>query len=387
MATTQSESSQHKCVQTAHAKKEDQESQQQNKFQWKQLSIHDKISWYFKPCNIVRISDTEFLTMCQYGINLYNIANDEWTLIKVTDERNEEVRALMDPKIAWDEDNQIIYVLQRYRLFAIKWKSGKNELKLWKCIHFDQGEDRVNQRIICVHGKCHIVGLAHGGYFSLYGCSHQIWDVESNIMQTKHSLLEWETGIYQHSMVHDKIEDRILIFGGKYGEWYGADSDELNGDIMEFSIKRNLWKKFDNDLHPVRYEMGTACTKEGTLLMIGGCTGSNIMVEMNHEDIWIGSMKDMNFTKSQVVLPFKAQCSAIIVSHKRENDLKVFGWIRAKQKELKISNIPFALVQLIAIFNGDEHLHVFMRDEESQWEFMHSWSHWSILLDQILIQK
>ena len=389
MDAIKSESTENKCaVQREDSKTEDSNTEE-NKFQWTKRSFDDKLSWYFKPCNFIQIGENEILTLDQNGIFVYNICKDTWRSIEVKDERGEKIDALIDPKIAYDDQNKIIYVLQQFRLFAVKWISGKTELKLWKWIHFHEREGRANQRIICVNNKCHIVGLVEGDDFSLDGCQHQIWDVENNIMEMKHSFLQWQTGIYQYGIVHDKFDARILVFGGKFGEGYGSDGDDLNGDIMEFNIKNNIWKKLENHSHPLRYEFGTGVTKKGTLLIIGGSTGSPLpfTLEMNHEDIWIGSMKDMNFTKSPVVLPFKAQCSGIIVSHKQENDLKVSGWVREQQKQFQMRHIPVALVQLIGIFHGDEHLHVFIRHATAKWEFLHSWSHFSIGLDQILMQE
>ena len=295
-----------------------------------------------------------------------------------------------------------LFMLWRiFFLRAIQWEEGTTELKVSHQLEFKGGQGRFGQKIFCFNGSCHIVGAS--SIDDPY-CKDQVWNLALKTMETVKEFPQWNKELTQYSAIHNDLTKELYILGGKHWNFWGGDFENFNGDILVYNECIKVWEKSEKVFRPKRFAFGSSLAKGGLLLVVGGCIGSEPSdygndpeVEVNSNEIWISDVKEMQFVKSAINLPYEAQCETIIMENEEEHDLVVKGWIRKQQQCYgNIINVPLALQNLIKMYNNREYLHVFLRKSEYKlcgdyqqpnWQMQEinaEWEHWGISVDKIV---
>ena len=133
-----------------------------------------------------------------------------------------------------------------------------------------------------------------------------------------------------------KIKDIVLMFGG-YDDTLKKDID----DIYEYDVTTNAWSKLHIKL-PVKMD-GFGCTAIIHNQCVLLCGGGNIYGTSTsfYNDIWIYSVCNKSFTKSQMKCPMKGRFQAFTINDKRKNELAVFGFYVMNGRIQKLMIIYF----------------------------------------------
>ena len=150
--------------------------------------------------------------------------------------------------------------------------------------------------------------------------------------------------------------------------------------IRKYSIPTQQWEELEIKLPHKITEFGHVITKDERFIIIMGGYGG--IKEYYQDTIFILDLYTMQFSKSDIRLPFAQECEAIIMESKDENNLLVHGYIRKETEKFNNLFIPFALISLLSIWHSIEYLHIMnstgcFRDHEIG-------EHWEINLNKIL---
>ena len=353
---------------------------------WDKLPLGN-VKWGSRPCNLIQISDHEFLTMGGYLIHIFNIVSRLWKTYAVYDEKNNKAPGFINPKIAWDSNNKKLFIQEDFAFRIVQFNTHRDEFIIVHTHIFRIGEARIGDKIICINDKCHSIGSTHLGE----NYAHQIWDNQSKHWIAIHSFEDFSGGLDDYGLCYNKSKQELILFGGK-----DLDTIKCNKYIMICNVVNGNWRRHNPSIELKSYEFAHAQSKDGILLIAGGTSGVKIVpstvdtplmingikyhykTEKIYQDvIWIAEMEDMNLSQSKMKLPFGGPGESIIMENTMENNLLVHGWIRKEMKESNVT-IPFAIISLlIKKWHWREYLYIFLLHDNA-------WQLWHTLTDNIL---
>ena len=205
---------------------------------------------------------------------------------------------------------------------------------------------------------------------------HKIWNINTNKTKKNKTFEKINTGFMSFGFIHCFKRKEIYILGGV---------DHSNGKrldkIRRFSLETNKWEVLKTKLPQKMSGFGFDIGRDERYILISAPQSQWHSAQNNF--IYIYDLDAVNHLKaiyvSHIKLPWinSRGCGTIIMDHKIENELLVFGFIRNKFKMMKKNAIPIHIVQFICNWHSIEYFHI-MDDQVN---------HWKIHLDKILNNK
>ena len=105
-------------------------------------------------------------------------------------------------------------------------------------------------------------------------------------------------------------------------------------------------------------------------------------VDEDMDAIYIFDLVKLTILQSEIKVPFKGKCRAILMNDKHKNNLLVTGFA----KESMGLEIPIAIFGMIAIWHSIEYIYV-IKAPTIQNGNNENASHWKILIDKIILNS
>ena len=147
------------------------------------------------------------------------------------------------------------------------------------------------------------------------------------------------------------VKNKILMFGGYCNR-------KLSDSIHQYDITNNKWTKLTHKMPVAMRSFGCVSILNGQYILIFGGNSQ----PTSHDDIYIYSVDDKTFKKSDIKCPEKEGYYAISVCDKKKDMLSTFGFVREQWKRCDIDNHLFPpqyLIQLMCKYYQNEDIHLF----------------------------
>ena len=279
------------------------------------------------PCsNIVRLSDTKFITVYDSNIHEYHTQNNKWNIIS----SDFHAMWMNEVYIAFDTTNNQIYAsyLDTLKIFDMNTKTCSNK-KLYL------------GPIILINGMLHIIG-------GTGTASHFVWNMAEdkdaeNIEKIHDFGLNWSSFGYVYV---DRTQE-IYCFGG-WGGWPGGRLNE----IKKFCIKSKKWTTLKCKLIEDVDKCGCAIDKSQRYVLILG--GFRSGISCHSDTIQVFDIERSSVYKSNIKLPITGGCKAIIMDDGDTAIKLIPGYIRQYFENA----FPSALIKLIIDWYTTEFVHI-----------------------------
>ena len=210
---------------------------------------------------------------------------------------------------------------------------------------------------IVFNNEYHIIG----GYPNF---NHLKYNEETNKLEVVHNLSDAINVI-------SIVAHRLIIIGGKLTILGGHYASRAHGNtrfdfIHQYDDKNNQWQTLKSRMPHRLSSFG--CTKilyDQYLVILGGRSDDG-----KHDDIWLYSVRDMTFKKSNIKCPKKSAYRAFTINDRKRDEMTTFGYVRDRWKQCEIDNHLFPPRYLIGIMHKyylNEEIHLFQRITGKHW--------------------
>ena len=206
-------------------------------------------------------------------------------------------------------------------------------------IYLDEIGNGIGAKGIMIQKKFHIIGGD--------GNKHSIYDSETHQVQ---GLNHIPNPMFFHCIA--RVKNKVLIFGG-------AGSQPLD-DIYEYGISGNSWNKLSIQLPSALYGVGCVSILNEQYVALFG--GSNDGQQGAQDDVFIYSVHDKVFKKSNIRCPTKQPYDVFATIDRPRDDLITFGFTRSRWRRCGINNHLFPpqyLIKIICRYYWNERVHLF----------------------------
>ena len=238
-----------------------------------------------------------------------------------------------------------------------KWKIIENKNKRIT-EHTDNGAEGV-----VIDKDFHIIGGYHNHNHIKYNHKTNKFTIVTRPIHLKKALGSNKFGL--HRLI--KLKNKVLLFGG-------ASYDRKDW-ICEYDIKEKKWNKLKVKLPTFMCSFGAVkVLRDRYVILFGGRCGKDFdhRLEAETDDIWIYSVNDKIFKKSDLKCPKRTAFRAVSISDGDEDKLAVYGFIRDLWKVDKMERSLFPPQYLIHIIVA-----YFLREDVHLIDTM-SGQHWNI---------
>ena len=291
------------------------------------------------------------------GLFRYNSDTDRWNeqsiINKLPDNFFRSVYDMIVPHpIAMDPATNTLYFLNQKKSLAILKIAENDENNKWII------KDRMSNKIadgvegIVINNKYHLIGGIR--YYQ-----HLKYNEERQNIEVVHKMINNIKCIRYHRLV--RIKNNVFMFGGVNG-FDGKHFDTIN----QYNASKNEWITLPQKMPNALYSFG--CTKildEKYVVLLGGYIAYITDTEQygGSDDIWIYSVYDGTFRKSNTKCPLKATFRyAFTINNRKRDEIITFGYVRDKWRECNINNHLFPpqyLIKIMHKYYHNEWIHLF----------------------------
>ena len=299
--------------------------------------------------NLVRIDDFTFIFATKAGFYSFNTKQNKWEKKK-----KKLSKYSTSLSIAYNANSKDLFISTsrtnsstHFHIFNM----GRKELQRIT------SDETCLPQLICMDSVCHCIGP--DGDVN----GHKVFNHDTKRWEYIHIFDEPLSNFGSFELEFSSKRKELLLFGGYQ---LGADWNKFN-EIHKYALSTNKWTKLDIKLPTKMARFGHVITKEQQYVIILGGHKHFDLVEGREDLIYIFNLESMEIVQSEIRLPGRMDCDAVIMENKEENDLLVHGFIRKEINKFNM-NIPFALISLIGIWHSIEYIHVISKRGRKHWK-------------------